>query len=64
MFKESAETPILKDKLNIFSRCWDISSRVNLSILNGKLLGPVELLLFREEIIVSILSFVVGYMEK
>ena len=56
IFKESGKTPVLKDKLNISARCSDISFWVSLSFLNGILLGPVDLLLFREEIIASVLA--------
>ena len=54
IFKESRKTPVLKDKLNICTTYWDISFWVSLSISGGILLGPVDLLLFREKIIASI----------
>ena len=64
IFNESGKTHVLKDKLNIGDRCWDISFWVSLSILNGILLGPVDSLLLREEIIASISALDVGAMVK
>ena len=64
IFKESGKTPVLKDKLNISARCSDISFWVSLSFLNGILLGPVDLLLFREEIIASVLALNVEVMKN
>ena len=64
IFKESGKTPVMKDNLNICARCWDISFWVSLSILSGILLGPVDLLLFREEIIASISALDVGVVVK
>ena len=61
----SRKTSVLKDKLNICATCWDISvSWVSLSILSGMLLGPVDLLLFKKEMIASISALDVGVMVK
>ena len=65
VFKESIKTPVLKDKLNVSAKCWDISFWVSLSVfISSILLGPVDLLLFMEEIIASISALDVGVMEK
>ena len=64
ILKESGKTPVLKDKLNICARCWDILFWVSLSTLSGILLEPVDLLLFTVEIIASISAFYVGVMVK
>ena len=61
IFKESGKTPVLKDKLNISAMCWYIPFRVS---LRGILLGPVDLLLFKEEIIVSVSALDVEVMTK
>ena len=61
IFKESGKSPVLKDKLNISAMCWDIPFLVSLS---GILLGPVDLLLFKEEIIVSVSALDVEVMTK
>ena len=64
IFKELGKTPVIKVKLNISSRCWDILFWVSLSFLSGILIELVDLLLFREEIIASISALHVGVMEK
>ena len=64
IFKELRKTPVIKVKLNISSRCWDILFWVSLSFLSGILIELVDLLLFREEIIASISALHLGVMEK
>ena len=58
-FEELGKIPVVNDRLKISVGCFEIWTWRSFNILVGMLLGPVDLLLLREEIILEISSLVI-----
>ena len=57
--KEWGKIPVVNDRLKISVRCFEIWTWRSFNIFVGMILGPVDLLLLRQEIILEISSSVI-----
>ena len=64
VFKIVGNIPVEKDKLHIVARCLDIWSWTRCKILVGILLGPQDLLILRDDIILQISPLFVAVITK